>query len=125
MIRPLYRENVNIKPCLSSVPILFSIVLLVCISHRERKKALNSPVVRDNTSYLAQGFQFPRTFMEIPLDPGRPIKHVSRKDIYTRLEARIDYLKDFLDFNSCMCFCLRSCEYQFPMNVSSNCFITR
>ena len=38
--------------------------------------------------------------MEIPIDPGRPIKHVSRKAIYTRLEARIDYLRDFLNFNS-------------------------
>lgn len=38
--------------------------------------------------------------MEIPLDTGRPIKHVSRKAIYTRLEARIEYLHDFLNFNS-------------------------
>lgn len=33
-------------------------------------------------------------------DTDRPIKHVSRKAIYTRLEARIDYLKSFLDFNT-------------------------
>ncbi|KAL5365653.1 Protoglobin-domain-containing protein [Aspergillus floccosus] len=38
--------------------------------------------------------------MEIPIDPGRPIKHVSRKALYTRLEARINYLRDMLDFNS-------------------------
>ncbi|KAL4892176.1 Protoglobin-domain-containing protein [Aspergillus ambiguus] len=38
--------------------------------------------------------------MEIPIDPGRPIKHVDRKAIYTRLEARINYLRDMLDFNS-------------------------
>ncbi|KAB8072088.1 Protoglobin-domain-containing protein [Aspergillus leporis] len=30
----------------------------------------------------------------------RPIKHVERKALYTRLEARINYLQDFLDFNS-------------------------
>jgi len=35
-------------------------------------------------------------------DSDRPIKHVSRKAIYTRLEARIDYLKSFLDFNTGM-----------------------
>ena len=52
-------ENVNIKLSLSRVPILFSIALLVCISHRGKKKALNTPAVRDNTSYLAQGFNFP------------------------------------------------------------------
>ncbi|KAE8318972.1 Protoglobin-domain-containing protein [Aspergillus transmontanensis] len=33
-------------------------------------------------------------------DSSRPIKHVDRKAIYTRLEARINYLQDFLDFNS-------------------------
>ncbi|KAF7592771.1 hypothetical protein BBP40_012529 [Aspergillus hancockii] len=33
-------------------------------------------------------------------DTGRPIKHVDRKALYTRLEARINYLQDFLDFNS-------------------------
>ncbi|KAL4939844.1 hypothetical protein BDV06DRAFT_224623 [Aspergillus oleicola] len=31
---------------------------------------------------------------------GRPVKQISRKALYTRLEARINYLKDFLDFNS-------------------------
>ncbi|KAL2871092.1 protoglobin family protein [Aspergillus lucknowensis] len=31
---------------------------------------------------------------------GRPVKHIDRKALYTRLEARIDYLKEFLDFNS-------------------------
>ena len=38
--------------------------------------------------------------MDYLLDTDRPIKHVSRKAIYTSLEARIDYLRDFLDFNS-------------------------
>ncbi|KAE8161063.1 Protoglobin-domain-containing protein [Aspergillus tamarii] len=33
-------------------------------------------------------------------DSSRPIKHVDRKAIYTRLEARINYLQEFLDFNS-------------------------
>ncbi|KNG81083.1 hypothetical protein ANOM_010656 [Aspergillus nomiae NRRL 13137] len=33
-------------------------------------------------------------------DSSRPIKHVDRKALYTRLEARINYLQDFLDFNS-------------------------
>ena len=33
---------------------------------------------------------------------GRPVKKISRKALYTRLEARINYLKDFLDFNSSM-----------------------
>lgn len=37
-------------------------------------------------------------------DTDRPIRHVSRKAIYTRLEARIDYLKSFLDFNTGMLF---------------------
>ncbi|KAI9931833.1 hypothetical protein ASPWEDRAFT_169325 [Aspergillus wentii DTO 134E9] len=32
---------------------------------------------------------------------GRPVKHVDRKSLYTRLEARINYLREFLDFNSC------------------------
>ncbi|KAL4975073.1 Protoglobin-domain-containing protein [Aspergillus desertorum] len=31
---------------------------------------------------------------------GREVKKISRKALYTRLEARINYLKDFLDFNS-------------------------
>lgn len=44
--------------------------------------------------------------MEIPIDTGRPIKHVSRKAIYTRLEARIEYLRDFLNFNSGACVCI-------------------
>ncbi|KAE8347998.1 Protoglobin-domain-containing protein, partial [Aspergillus coremiiformis] len=34
------------------------------------------------------------------VDVNRPVKHVDRKAIYTRLEARINYLHDFLDFNS-------------------------
>ncbi|KAF9887818.1 hypothetical protein FE257_009624 [Aspergillus nanangensis] len=38
--------------------------------------------------------------MDYSLGSGRPIKHVSRKAIYTRLEARVNYLKDILDFNS-------------------------
>jgi hypothetical protein len=33
---------------------------------------------------------------------GREVKKISRKALYTRLEARINYLKDFLDFNSSM-----------------------
>lgn len=33
---------------------------------------------------------------------GRPVKNIDRKALYTRLEARINYLKDFLDFNSSM-----------------------
>ena len=40
--------------------------------------------------------------MEIPIDPGRPIKHVNRKELYTSLEARIRYLREMVDFNSCM-----------------------
>ncbi|KAI9375717.1 Protoglobin-domain-containing protein [Aspergillus egyptiacus] len=31
---------------------------------------------------------------------GREVKHVDRKSLYTNLEARINYLKEFLDFNS-------------------------
>lgn len=38
--------------------------------------------------------------MEYTLEPNRPMKHVDRKALYTRLEARITYLRDFLDFNS-------------------------
>lgn len=34
------------------------------------------------------------------VDSSRPMKHVSRKDLYTSLETRIAYLHDFLDFNS-------------------------
>ncbi|KKK27228.1 hypothetical protein ARAM_003271 [Aspergillus rambellii] len=37
--------------------------------------------------------------MEFTFD-GRPMKHVDRKSLYTRLETRINYLKDFLDFTS-------------------------
>ncbi|KAE8375110.1 Protoglobin-domain-containing protein [Aspergillus bertholletiae] len=33
-------------------------------------------------------------------DSSRPIKHVDRKALYTRLEARVTYLQEFLDFNS-------------------------
>jgi hypothetical protein len=43
-----------------------------------------------------------RRKMEALLEGGRPVKHVSRKALYTRLEARLNYLKDFLDFNSSM-----------------------
>ncbi|KAF2142541.1 uncharacterized protein K452DRAFT_318146 [Aplosporella prunicola CBS 121167] len=32
--------------------------------------------------------------------PSRPMQHVDRKDIYTNLEARIQYLHTFLDFSS-------------------------
>ncbi|PYH43277.1 protoglobin family protein [Aspergillus saccharolyticus JOP 1030-1] len=38
--------------------------------------------------------------MDYSLEPGRHMKHVDRKALYTRLEARINYLRDFLDFNS-------------------------
>ncbi|OJZ83911.1 hypothetical protein BO85DRAFT_451909 [Aspergillus piperis CBS 112811] len=38
--------------------------------------------------------------MEFTREPNRPMKHVDRKALYTRLEARITYLRDFLDFNS-------------------------
>ncbi|PKY04287.1 hypothetical protein P168DRAFT_297184 [Aspergillus campestris IBT 28561] len=38
--------------------------------------------------------------MEIPIDPGRPIKHVGRKELYTSLEARVRYLREMVDFNS-------------------------
>ncbi|KAK1149389.1 hypothetical protein N8T08_006612 [Aspergillus melleus] len=38
--------------------------------------------------------------MEELLGINRPIKHVSRKALYTRLEARINYLREFLDFNA-------------------------
>lgn len=30
----------------------------------------------------------------------RPIQHIDRKDLYTNLEARIQYLHTFLDFSS-------------------------
>jgi hypothetical protein len=30
----------------------------------------------------------------------RPMKHIDRKDLYTNLEARIQYLHTFLDFSS-------------------------
>lgn len=42
--------------------------------------------------------------MNPTFDTDRPIKHVSRKAIYTRLEARIDYLRSFLDFNTGVLF---------------------
>lgn len=34
---------------------------------------------------------------------GRKIdmRHIDRKDIYTNLEARVQYLHSFLDFSSC------------------------
>lgn len=31
---------------------------------------------------------------------NRPMKHVDRKDLYTDLESRIEYLHSFLDFSS-------------------------
>lgn len=40
--------------------------------------------------------------MDPIFDAKRPVKHVSRKAIYTRLEARINYLKDFLGFGTGM-----------------------
>jgi hypothetical protein len=30
----------------------------------------------------------------------RPMRHIDRKDLYTNLEARIQYLHTFLDFGS-------------------------
>ncbi|KAJ2986081.1 hypothetical protein NUW58_g5199 [Xylaria curta] len=33
----------------------------------------------------------------------RPMKHIDRKDLYTNLETRIQYLHSFLDFSSRMC----------------------
>lgn len=38
--------------------------------------------------------------VNIKLDSGRHVKHVDRKQLYTDLEARINYLHAFLDFNS-------------------------
>lgn len=38
----------------------------------------------------------------------RPMKHVGRKELYTSLEARVNYLRDFLDFNSSDIEALRS-----------------
>ncbi|PWY72371.1 hypothetical protein BO70DRAFT_298025 [Aspergillus heteromorphus CBS 117.55] len=38
--------------------------------------------------------------MDYNFETNRPMKHVERKALYTRLEARIEYLRDFLDFNS-------------------------
>ncbi|KAA8648599.1 hypothetical protein EYZ11_001596 [Aspergillus tanneri] len=38
--------------------------------------------------------------MEQILGSNRPVKRVDRKALYTRLEARINYLRDFLDFNT-------------------------
>lgn len=37
------------------------------------------------------------------MGPGkfdRPIQHIERKDLYTSLEARVQYLHSFLDFNT-------------------------
>ncbi|KAI5294771.1 hypothetical protein KEM55_006461 [Ascosphaera atra] len=31
---------------------------------------------------------------------GHPIKHISRKDLYTSFECRLSYLHDFIDFNA-------------------------
>lgn len=31
---------------------------------------------------------------------SRPIKHIEREDLYTNLEARVQYLHSFLDFSS-------------------------
>lgn len=31
---------------------------------------------------------------------SRPMRHIDRKDLYTSLEARIQYLHTFLDFGS-------------------------
>ncbi|CAE7194221.1 hypothetical protein PTNB73_08658 [Pyrenophora teres f. teres] len=35
-----------------------------------------------------------------PLSP-RPMQHIDRRDLYTSLESRIQYLHSFLDFSSC------------------------
>lgn len=31
---------------------------------------------------------------------SRPMKHIDREDLYTNLEARVQYLHSFLDFSS-------------------------
>lgn len=36
----------------------------------------------------------------------RPMRHIDRKDLYTNLEARIQYLHTFLDFGSSELPCL-------------------
>lgn len=33
----------------------------------------------------------------------RPMRHIDRKDLYTNLEARVQYLHTFLDFGSSKC----------------------
>lgn len=38
--------------------------------------------------------------MDYGLDPGFEPKHIDRKSLHTNLEARINYLKYFLDFNA-------------------------
>lgn len=56
-----------------------------------------------NIALFRSLFQFAWA-MNPTFDTDRPIKHVSRKAIYTRLEARIDYLRSFLDFNTGVLF---------------------
>lgn len=38
--------------------------------------------------------------MDYGLEPGFEPKHIDRKSIYIHLEARIQYLQDFLDWSS-------------------------
>jgi hypothetical protein len=35
---------------------------------------------------------------------SRPMKHIDREDLYTNLEARVQYLHSFLDFSSRMSY---------------------
>ncbi|KAL4779602.1 Protoglobin-domain-containing protein [Aspergillus varians] len=52
-----------------------------------------------DTSQVSQETKKANRMAYFKLD-GRPVKNIDRKALYTRLEARIEYLKDFLDFNS-------------------------
>lgn len=38
--------------------------------------------------------------IQLNMKNTQPIKHISREELYTNLEARIAYLHDFLDFGS-------------------------
>jgi hypothetical protein len=48
-----------------------------------------------------------------PLD-RRPMQHIDRRDLYTSLEARIQYLHSFLDFSS------RKSDKGSPIRASTN-----
>ena len=39
-------------------------------------------------------------FVSFPMATPRPVMHISREEIYTDLEKRIEYLQSFLDFSS-------------------------